>query len=136
MSKDESNCLSKINGGKECKELCQGCFEMYKIKPTPADIDQRAKEYAEKQWPYEDFRGKNKGIDDEHTGQALRGACVGGYEAGYQAKAQDTEAVEKIIEELENMSNRYVSLEHAYVIMKYTLDEYIDQLKTDFRNNK
>ena len=43
---------------------------------------------SEKQFPYNDFRGKEKGVDDEHTGQALRGACVGGFEAGCQQKEQ------------------------------------------------
>lgn len=36
---------------------------------------------ADLEFPYEDFRGKNTGVDDEHTGQALRGAFVAGFEA-------------------------------------------------------
>lgn len=47
---------------------------------SKAEIEERAKIESEKEFSYEDFKGKEKGIDDEHTGQALRGAFCAGFE--------------------------------------------------------
>jgi len=44
---------------------------------------------SELQFPLDDYRGKVKGVDDERTGQALRGACVGGFESGYKLAKSD-----------------------------------------------
>lgn len=51
-------------------------------------IDELAKLNSEKEnaFPYSDFQGKEKGVDDEHTGQALRGAYCQGFEDGYNYK--------------------------------------------------
>ena len=46
------------------------------------DVEEAAKLQSEIDWPYDDFRGKNKGVDDDHTGQALRGAYCDGFEKG------------------------------------------------------
>lgn len=32
VGEETSECIRKKNGGKECKTLCEGCFQMYKIK--------------------------------------------------------------------------------------------------------
>ena len=68
----------------------RSAFERFKkenhITPTPSvsigDVEKIAQEYSEKDnnFPYSDFQGKEKGVNDEHTGQALRGAYVGGFE--------------------------------------------------------
>lgn len=47
------------------------------------DVEKLAKENSQVEFPYEDFEGNEKGINDEHTGQALKGAYVGGYEDGF-----------------------------------------------------
>lgn len=69
------------------------------------DIEKLAKNYSEEEWSYSDFQGKNKGIDDEHTGQALRGAAVGGFERGYRAakaKFQDRLPIKVEAEVIDN----------------------------------
>jgi hypothetical protein len=40
-------------------------------------------------YPYRYFRGKTIGVDDEHTGQALRGAFCQGFEQGYNANNKE-----------------------------------------------
>jgi len=47
-----------------------------------SDVEDAARVQSEIDWPYDDFRGKNIGVDDEHTGQALRGAYCDGFEKG------------------------------------------------------
>jgi Protein of unknown function (DUF551) len=47
-------------------------------------VYQKARELSEIEYPYEHYRGKKIGINDEHTGQALRGAFVAGFEANKQ----------------------------------------------------
>lgn len=46
-----------------------------------SEIEKVAQKYSEseKGYPYDSFRGTIVGIDDKHTGQALRGAYVGGF---------------------------------------------------------
>lgn len=49
-------------------------------------------------FPYCDFQGKRIGIDDEHTGQALRGAYCQGFEQAYKAAKENTFTKEDMIE--------------------------------------
>ncbi len=50
----------------------------------------------EENYPHTDFEGTEKGVDDEHTGQALRGAFVSGFEQGYaEAMKQNKYAFEQ-----------------------------------------
>ena len=48
------------------------------------DIEKLAQENSESEYPFEDYRGKKFGINDEGTGQALRGANLVGFEKGFK----------------------------------------------------
>jgi hypothetical protein len=61
------------------------------------DIYLLAKEHSELTLPYEDFNGKTIGVDDEHTGQALRGAYVEGFETGYNKHAETHPFTEEVL---------------------------------------
>ncbi len=45
-----------------------------------------AQKLSELEYKYDDFRGNEKGVDDGHTGEAMRGAFCEGFEQCYQTK--------------------------------------------------
>jgi len=49
------------------------------------DVEKLAQKNSELEYPFEDYRGKTKGVDDDGTGQALRGANLVGFENGFKA---------------------------------------------------
>lgn len=49
------------------------------LLPSPEGQDD-AEQLALKHYPYKNYNGKRIGIDDSHTGEALRGAYCNGYE--------------------------------------------------------
>ena len=57
--------------------------------PTDEEIEEKAIDLSQSEYPYSDFQGKNVGVDDEHTGQALRGAFVEGHVKGYKQALKD-----------------------------------------------
>jgi hypothetical protein len=61
------------------------------IIPTDEELHVTAIKASEREenFPHDAFRGSTIGVDDEHTGQALRGAYIGGYTDGYKKALKD-----------------------------------------------
>lgn len=53
-------------------------------KVAEQDIFAAAQKASEEEFPYHAYRGKRVGVNDDHTGEALRGAYCAGFEAGYK----------------------------------------------------
>jgi hypothetical protein len=108
------------------------------IEQSILSIEDAAIKESEKQFPYNDFRGKEKGVDDEHTGQALRGACVGGFEAGWQQREQQLLPIIKELGEALNIAKKAVpQFEYGqgerfetdvYAKIQTTIDKYKNYL--------
>lgn len=103
-----------------CDSLnCKNAEHDEKIKGV--DVEKLAQQMSEKEFPYSDFRGKKNGINDEHTGQALRGAYVGAFEEGYNKGLQSNAGKFS----LENMNSAIIK---AHLIGQSSKDNLTDDV--------